>query len=185
MPEPKGSSRQLLPFDLHNPGRVHKLMPTSRCGSAPRTSSPSTPQSVEALWGGPGETRSCRARSVRRPTSRGRAARPGRAALHPIAPLPRRAHRLDRAGQHRPARQAAHPGPRKLERGDSSRHGWSPRYRPAPAAVRYLSGTLSQVARRPSRPDAPRQRRTRSYPSTTDGIAYWVIVSTQADAAAR
>ncbi|MFB8351520.1 DUF4238 domain-containing protein [Streptomyces niveus] len=50
MPEPKGSSRQLLPFDLHNPGRVHKRMPTSRCGWVENFVAVDSP-SVEALWG--------------------------------------------------------------------------------------------------------------------------------------
>lgn len=49
MPEPKGSSRQLLPFDLHNPGRVHKRMP-SRCGWVENFVTVDSP-SVEALWG--------------------------------------------------------------------------------------------------------------------------------------
>ncbi|GAA4659108.1 hypothetical protein GCM10023347_08060 [Streptomyces chumphonensis] len=50
MPEPKGGSRQLLPFDLHNPGRVHKRMPTSRCGWVENFVAVDSP-SVEALWG--------------------------------------------------------------------------------------------------------------------------------------
>ncbi len=50
MPEPKGSSRQLLPFDLHNPGRVHKRMPTSRCGWVENFVAVDSP-SIEALWG--------------------------------------------------------------------------------------------------------------------------------------
>lgn len=50
MPEPKGSSWQLLPFDLHNPGRVHKRMPTSRCGWVENFVAVDS-SSVEALWG--------------------------------------------------------------------------------------------------------------------------------------
>ncbi|MEU1457247.1 DUF4238 domain-containing protein [Streptomyces avermitilis] len=50
MPEPKGGSRQLLPFDLHNPQRVHKRMPTSRCGWVENFVAVDSP-SVEALWG--------------------------------------------------------------------------------------------------------------------------------------
>ncbi|MEU9663587.1 DUF4238 domain-containing protein [Streptomyces chartreusis] len=49
-PEPKGGSLQLLPFDLHNPGRVHKRMPTSRCGWVKDFVAVDSP-SVEALWG--------------------------------------------------------------------------------------------------------------------------------------
>lgn len=49
-PEPKGGSQQLLPFDLHNPQRVHKRMPTSRCGWVKNFVAVDSP-SVEALWG--------------------------------------------------------------------------------------------------------------------------------------
>ncbi|MGW2050923.1 DUF4238 domain-containing protein [Streptomyces sp. NPDC001858] len=49
MPEPKGGSQQLLPFDLHNPGRVHKRMPPSRCGWVENFVAVDSPF-IEALW---------------------------------------------------------------------------------------------------------------------------------------
>ncbi|MFS8202618.1 DUF4238 domain-containing protein [Streptomyces sp. CWNU-52B] len=46
----RAEGQQLLPFDLHNPGRVHKRMPTSRCGWGKNFVAFDSP-SVEALWG--------------------------------------------------------------------------------------------------------------------------------------
>ncbi len=48
-PEPKGGSQQLLPFDLHHPGRVHKRMHPSRCGWIENFVAVDS-ASVEALW---------------------------------------------------------------------------------------------------------------------------------------
>ncbi|WP_333740873.1 DUF4238 domain-containing protein [Streptomyces sp. IBSBF 2806] len=49
-PEPKGGSQQLLPFDLHHPGRVHKRMHPRQCGWFENFVAVDS-ASVEALWG--------------------------------------------------------------------------------------------------------------------------------------
>ncbi|MCZ7456094.1 DUF4238 domain-containing protein [Streptomyces sp. WMMC940] len=49
MSGPKGSRWQLLPFDLHNPGRVRKLTGTGACGRAENFVAFDSP-SAEALW---------------------------------------------------------------------------------------------------------------------------------------
>lgn len=50
MPAQKGSGRQLLPFDLRNPGRLHKLKTTRACGWAENFVAFDS-ASAEALWG--------------------------------------------------------------------------------------------------------------------------------------
>jgi hypothetical protein len=49
-PEPKGGSQQLLPFDLHHPGRVHKRMHPRQCGWFENFVAVDS-ASLEALWG--------------------------------------------------------------------------------------------------------------------------------------
>jgi hypothetical protein len=51
MPGPKGSGRQLLPFDLHHPGRLHKLKSTRACGWAENFVAFDS-ASAEELWCG-------------------------------------------------------------------------------------------------------------------------------------
>ncbi|MFJ2607988.1 DUF4238 domain-containing protein [Streptomyces sp. NPDC087425] len=49
MPGPRGSGWQLLPFDLRNPGRLHKLRSTGACGRAENFVAFDS-ASVEKLW---------------------------------------------------------------------------------------------------------------------------------------